>query len=96
MPSPGSSERYPVVFRKAVDAALERGSFTIPTATPEALRSRFYGFFRCLRKEGQSEAADSLKLTVSPEKDSLTLEVRDDTPEAKEIAAALKQLENLK
>lgn len=87
MPRPTDPDRYPVAFRQALLKCHAEGSFTIPCTNPAGLRSQIYGYFKALRKSGQPELADAV--TVICTATTLTLQLRDQSPAALEISAAL-------
>ena len=91
MSPPKSPDSYPPVFAAAVQRAFSRGEFTIPTRTsnPTTLRLQMYGYLKTLRANGQAELADSIYIQDLPDKSGIKLIHREDSPVAKDIAAAL-------
>lgn len=90
MTQPKSADRYPSSFGEALNLAVQRGTFTIPTQNVDNLRAKFYGFLNALRAEGKAEMADAIEvITTRGDNPSITLRMRDTSPEALEVAAAI-------
>lgn len=90
MTSPRSPSRFPPEFMAAFQTAAAGTPVSIPSGAPNALKARLWGFQRALRADGQSELADSIQVSVQGNQVSLIL--RSQTPEAREVAAALQSL----
>lgn len=87
MPLPTHPDRYPVVYEQAIQRAVKDGSFTIPCPDGPKLRLHIYGYLTALRKHGDATIADALTFTTTPT--SCTISLRDLSPEARAIQAAL-------
>lgn len=87
-----SLSSYPPIFAQALARALAEGEFTIPTASPQAMRQQFFAYLRALREAGQEENADAIEILCPKDAPSrVILRDRAQSVLAKEIAAALGQ-----
>lgn len=87
MSLPKTSTAYPSAFIKAISRAYSEGSLFIPHPKPLALRLQFQGLRGALRKEGSADLIDALSFHAG--KDGLTLRLRETSPDALAIEAAL-------
>lgn len=99
MTRPSDPARYPLQFAELFQRLHATGQpIPIPSENPLRLRSLLYGYMQALRKAGQSELADGVTLSLSPlkpakgEAGTVTLLLRDTSPVAQEVAAALSAL----
>lgn len=89
MSLPKTSTAYPSAFIKAISRAYSEGSLFIPHPKPLALRLQFQGLRGALRKEGSADLIDALSFHTQTNPPGLTLRLRETSPDALAIEAAL-------
>lgn len=89
MSTPLSSAAYPAAFFEALAQAGEKGSLSIPCPNPAAMRLRFYGLVRALRKEGKPELVENLGFYIRENPPRLEILRKSLDDEAALVAAAL-------
>jgi hypothetical protein len=99
MTKPQDPSRYPIQYAELLTRLHTGGvPISIPSTNPAKLRSELYGYFAALRKAGQPEMADGVILTLTPSKPApgepgqVNLILREQTPLALEVSAALSAL----
>lgn len=82
MPRPRCSRQYPSDWGRVLEAAILGGKpIEIPCPpgiAPNALRTRFYGFFAALRREADPLAELSWKAIIRTGEGSITISSRED------------------
>ena len=90
MTQPQSSDRYPAVFSEALSRVMLTGEFVIPCSNQSSMRAKFFGYLKALRVEGKAELADSVEILAPKDMPTrIILRSRDNSPEAREVEAAL-------
>lgn len=89
MPTSTNPDRFPPEFLLAFQTvATSRLPMSIPSGSPNSLKARLWGFQKALAGSNP-EVANVVKISVKP--GCVLLEHRSETPEAREVAAALAQ-----
>jgi hypothetical protein len=89
MTTPKHSTAYPSQMLTAIQRAIDLGELVIPTPNPRAMQLQFNGLRGCLRREGKSEFAEMVSFIIADNPPRLILRLRELSPLAKDITAAL-------
>lgn len=93
MTRPKRSDAYPAPYLHALRKVAETGEdFTIPTASPIAMRLNFYGLFGALRAEGKPELPSLVSIFIIPPENggpAITIRLKNAGDLAQDITKAL-------